>query len=128
MPSHTKYPDIGLFPVNTFLSSTYLDLKEHRKEIIWQLPRLEWANIICMEQQVAQPGPPFERCLEMVADSQIYIGLVGSRYGTEIQDEMYGRLSMTRHEYKHAKRLELYRIVLFENNGKNQDEINDKAQ
>jgi len=127
MPSWFPNIDIDNVPVNTFLSSTYLDLREHRAEICLQLLRLEWPKVYCMEYVVAQPGDPLTHCLNMVQDSQIYVGLVGSHYGTVIQDETSGSLSMTEREYEHAKRLKLYRIVLLEHGGNNEDEDNNSV-
>jgi len=96
--------------INIFLSSTYLDLKAERESIYSSLSRLSWPQVQWMEGELSQDAPILKRCLEMVEDSQVYVGLIGSRYGTTIADDE-GLLSMTEREFDHATDLHLYRMV-----------------
>lgn len=66
-----------------------------------------------MEYETSQDAGPLTRCLEMVEESQVYIGLIGQRYGTVPEDQFGEALSMTEREFDHATKLWLQRIVLF---------------
>lgn len=109
-PIIITHPDIHRLRINVFLSSTYLDLKKHREQIHLALDRLKWPQVHWMEGEPGQEGKILERCLEMIEDSQIHVGLIGSRYGTIIEDDR-GCLSITEREFDYATRLGLYRIV-----------------
>lgn len=80
-----------------FLSSTWLDLEEHRKIILFTFARLrKW--IEAMEYFGALPESPLEECLKAVRRSDIYVGLIGMRYGSKDKQGM----SITQREYEEA--------------------------
>ena len=65
-----------------FISSTFLDLKEERKKI-WDC--LEKFDVVVkgMEQFGARKSNPLATCLSEVEQSDIYVGIIGMRYGSE---------------------------------------------
>lgn len=65
-----------------FISSTYLDLKEERKKVWDCLERFDVA-VKGMEQFGARKSNPLETCLTEVEQSDIYVGIIGMRYGSE---------------------------------------------
>lgn len=64
-----------------FISSTFLDLEEERKEI-WNA--LKKFNVIVkgMEEFGARPEDSLTTCLNEVEQSDIYIGIIGVRFGS----------------------------------------------
>lgn len=64
-----------------FLSSTWEDLKEHRKIVIEDLTRFK-LNIEGMEFFGASPATPIKVSLKRVQSSDIFVGILGNRYGT----------------------------------------------
>lgn len=64
-----------------FISSTYIDLQEERKEL-WKA--LEKFNVIVkgMEKFGARPEDSLTTCLNEVEQSDIYIGIIGVRFGS----------------------------------------------
>jgi O-acetyl-ADP-ribose deacetylase (regulator of RNase III) len=85
-----------------FVSSTYLDLVEHRKGIKEQISRRKMI-FIGMEYFGPSPdnyAPPASIIIEEVKKADIYIGIFGVRYGSI--DQATG-LSMTELEYREAK-------------------------
>jgi hypothetical protein len=65
-----------------FISSTFLDLKEERKKV-WDT--LEKFDVIVkgMEQFGARKTTPLATCISEVEQSDIYVGIIGMRYGSE---------------------------------------------
>jgi len=63
-----------------YVSSTFEDLKEFRAEVYRQLRKLR-ADAAAMEDYVASEKRPLAKCLEDVADSDIYVGIFAWRYG-----------------------------------------------
>jgi hypothetical protein len=53
-----------------------------------------------MEYFGSRPGEPLEECLEAVRRAQVYVGIVGTRYGSK---DKYG-VSITQREYEEAYR------------------------
>jgi O-acetyl-ADP-ribose deacetylase (regulator of RNase III) len=84
-----------------FLSSTYLDLVEHRKAIRLQISKRKMLYA-GMEDFGADPSnhPPASVIIEEVKKADVYIGVFGVRYG--YIDQATG-LSMTELEYREAK-------------------------
>jgi len=63
-----------------YLSSTYEDLKDYRKAVFDALRKAGY-QVFAMEDYVATDKRPVEKCLEDVAQSDIYVGIFAFRYG-----------------------------------------------
>lgn len=63
-----------------YVSSSYTDLIEQR-EAIYRVLRQLGHDVIAMEDYVASDQRPLDRCLEDVARSDIYVGVIAWRYG-----------------------------------------------
>lgn len=65
-----------------FISSTFLDLKDERKKV-WD--SLEKFDVVVkgMEQFGARKTTPLATCISEVEQSDIYVGIIGMRYGSE---------------------------------------------
>jgi len=81
-----------------FISSTFEDLKEYREKI-WDLLEKYDVDIKGMERFGARTETPLETCLAEVEQSQIYVGIIGTRYGSI--DPNTG-VSNTQREYEKA--------------------------
>lgn len=92
-----------------FLSSSWEDLKDHRECVLQALFQLK-RQVDCMEYFGARSGAPLGECLERVRNADIYIGIIGTRYGSIAKD---GK-SYTQLEYEeailHKKRILIYVI------------------
>lgn len=86
-----------------FVSSTFVDLEVHRRLVREAIVRLEF-TFKAMEFFGALPGTPKEECLRLVRDSDIFVGIIGMRYG--LIDPVDGR-SMTQLEYEEAQAFRL---------------------
>jgi hypothetical protein len=82
-----------------YLSSTYSDLIEQR-EAIYHVLRQLGHDVIAMEDYVASDQRPIDRCLEDVARSDIYLGVIAWRYGY-VPSGMTN--SITELEFRHAQ-------------------------
>lgn len=81
-----------------FISSTYEDLQPYRQKVIDSLQSIS-ANFHAMEYFCATPQTPKQECLERVASSNIFILILGMRYGSI--DPKTGK-SYVRLEYEKA--------------------------
>jgi len=99
-----------------FISSTYIDLIPHRKSI-WELLQSFNISISGMEKFGARTEKPLDTCLNEVKESDIYIGIIGMRYGSieETKKKSFSQL-----EYEKAKELgkEIFIYIIDENNAK----------
>lgn len=84
-----------------FISSTYTDLILHRKLVKEKLSKLD-VEIIGMEEFGARKEKPLETCLNEVNLAEIYIVIIGMRYGSV--DNESGK-SFTQLEYEEAIKL-----------------------
>jgi hypothetical protein len=86
-----------------YLSSTYEDLKDHRRTVFDAL-RQSGYQVIAMEVYVARDERPVNACLKDVAESDIYVGIFGLRYGYEPPPEHNNPdgLSITELEFRQA--------------------------
>jgi hypothetical protein len=89
-----------------FVSSTFDDLADHRDAVIAALQDTLLPN--AMEFKGARSGTPLSNCLHWVRDSDVYLGIVGMRYGSIHTPT--GR-SFIELEYDEAVRLQLPRLV-----------------
>jgi cellulose biosynthesis protein BcsQ len=108
--------------VCSFVSSTFLDLRDHRQRVISRLDDLGWATVRCMERQAAGEDCNLLWIKMALEESHVYVGMIGNRYGTPIKPGAKKSLSFTHWEYRKAGKLHLYRIVLLELNFESEDE------
>lgn len=91
---------------NVFISSTFIDLKDHREEV-WKLLENYNVNILGMEKFGARKETPLQTCLNEVDRTDIYIGIIATRFGSL---EPESNKSYTQLEYEKA--LELKKDIL----------------
>lgn len=84
--------------MKVFISSTYIDLIPHRKEL-WNLLHNLSLHVIGMETFGARKDKPLDTCLNEVKESDIVIFIIGMRYGSIDLNE---NKSYTELEYKQA--------------------------
>ena len=87
-----------------YLSSTYEDLKDHRRAVYEALRKAGHA-VIAMEDYVARDQRPVDKCLADVARADIYLGLFAFRYGYVPPPEHQNPngLSITELEFRQAE-------------------------
>ncbi|MDH5739382.1 MAG: DUF4062 domain-containing protein [Nitrospira sp.] len=90
--------------VTIYLSSTYEDLKDHRR-VVYEALRKAGHQVIAMEDYVATDQRPAEKCLKDVESADIYVGLFAFRYGyvSPLQHNNPNGLSITELEYRRAE-------------------------
>ena len=86
--------------MKTFLSSTYVDLVEHRRAAKDALERLS-SQVGRMEIFGARPEEPLEACLAEIDACDLFVGIYAHRYGHVPADSEF---SITEEELKHAKK------------------------
>jgi hypothetical protein len=84
--------------VRIFLSSTYLDLGEHRKAATDALERLGHL-VDRMEVMGARPDKPLNECLAMVDQCDLFVAIYAHRYGSVPEGS---RVSITEAELERA--------------------------
>ena len=82
-----------------YVSSTYSDLIEERREVLLQLRRMGHDDV-AMEYYVAGPDRPLAKCLADVENCDLYLAIIAFRYGYIPAGETY---SITELEYRRAK-------------------------
>ena len=85
-----------------YISSTYQDLKLYR-DAVYRILRMLRHDVISMEDYVATDAYPLRKCLDDVAASDVYVGLVGWRYGYRPDQDNPQRKSITELEYRQAE-------------------------
>src|SRR3990172_8523102 len=85
-----------------YVSSTFRDLEEFRKEVSAALRRLGHEDV-AMEYYVAGDERPLDRCLNDVAACNLYIGIFAWRYGYIPQENNPEGRSITELEYRRAQ-------------------------
>ena len=93
-----------------YVSSTFEDLKEFRKAVYGQLRKLR-IDAVAMEDYVAAEKRPLAKCLEDVADSDIYVGIFAWRYGYIPKEDNPESRSITELEYRAAGQHERERLI-----------------
>jgi hypothetical protein len=94
-----------------YVSSTFEDLKEFRAEVYRQLRKLR-TDAVSMEDYVASEKRPLAKCLEDVADSDIYVGIFAWRYGYIPKEEGNPKSrSITELEYRAAGQHSKERLI-----------------
>lgn len=104
-----------------FLSSTTMDLREHRRAVLDQIVRLD-LRFRGMEHFGADPERqyPAAKCREAVRQSDVYVGVFGMRYGS--CDARTG-LSMTETELREAERRHDMPMLIYVVSGSAQIEV-----
>jgi len=88
-----------------YISSTYQDLKEHRKQVIEFFNKKtikENFDLLSMEGYVADDSEPALECINDVKDCNIYILILANRYGFIPPKNNPGGISVTEIEYNTA--------------------------
>ncbi len=93
-----------------YLSATYNDLKACR-DAVYRILRKLRHDVIAMEDYVATDAYPLHKCLDDVASCDIYVGLVGWRYGYIPEQDNPERKSITALEYLQAGQSGLPRLL-----------------
>lgn len=89
--------------INFFICSTYTDLQPYREAVIKKI-RSKAGVINAQEFFGARDQKPLKTCLEEIRKSNIFILIVGMRYGTVIRNR---DKSYVECEYEEAKKLKL---------------------
>jgi len=84
-----------------FLSSTYEDLVVHRR-IVEHSFAISGIDYNAMEHFASTPRPPIQTCLNAVRASDVFVGVLGVRYGGSPTGR---QRSYTEREYRLAKSL-----------------------
>ncbi|MCI0412451.1 DUF4062 domain-containing protein [bacterium] len=84
-----------------FVSSSWADLEVHRRAVLQALAQLK-KHVEAMEYFGASSDSPLETCLKAIEKSTVYIGMIGTRYGSAATKD---GISYTHAEYLHAKAL-----------------------
>jgi len=87
-----------------YISSTYLDLQEYRRQVSLVLRRLGHEDV-AMEYYVAEDQRPVDRCLSDVAACDLFIGIYAWRYGWVPSENNPAQLSITEMEYRQAEKI-----------------------
>jgi formylglycine-generating enzyme required for sulfatase activity len=93
-----------------YISSTYEDLKVHREAASKALRRLRH-DIVAMEDYVATDERPLDACLADVAACDMYLGIIGWRYGYVPQENNPQKQSITELEYREAEERKKPRLL-----------------
>lgn len=86
-----------------FVSSTYVDLRDYRTEVMHVIRRMDHTDV-AMEYYVAEDVRSVARCLADVAACDLYVGIFAWRYGWTPQKNNRDQLSITELEYRQAVR------------------------
>jgi hypothetical protein len=95
-----------------FVSSPYSDLENYRRVVESSL-RMSGYDFVGMEHFGAQNNPPLEVCLNAVKQSDVFVGIMGMRYGSSPPSRV---LSYTEREYNlaYSLRLPIYMFLIDE--------------
>lgn len=98
-----------------YVSATYADLKDYRAAVYAILRKLGH-DVKSMEDYVATDVYPLHKCLADVAACDLYIGLVGWRYGYIPDRDNPENKSITELEYRRAGVAKLPRLMFLVDN------------
>src|SRR3974390_692345 len=99
-----------------YLSSTFDDLKDYREAVYRTLRQLHH-DVIAMEDYVATDQRPLDKCLQDVANSDLYVGIFAFRYGYIPDHGNPSQKSITELEYRKAGEVGLPRLVFLLKDG-----------
>jgi hypothetical protein len=86
-----------------YVSSTFVDLKEHRAALKSALEKAQY-DVECMEKYPAFDERPRDKCLADVARADVYVLIVAHRYGFRPRTGNPEHKSITQLEYEEAGR------------------------
>jgi hypothetical protein len=89
-------------PKTAYISSTYQDLKAHRKAVYKALRRFRY-DVFAMEDYVATDERNVVKCCAHSSSCDIYIGIFARRYGFVPKTKNPHGLSITEMEYRAAR-------------------------
>lgn len=92
-------------PKKVFVSSTKLDLEPYRDAAALAIISIDWHPVRPTEQGTIHAGPMLKRCVEEVSRSNLFVLILGYRYGwaPRPQDGGNGERSITMIEYEFWK-------------------------
>jgi tetratricopeptide (TPR) repeat protein len=90
-----------------YISSTYSDLVEHRRQVYDILRKMRY-DVIAMEDYVAADKRPLDKCLADVISCDVYVGIFAWRYGYIPPGQ---ERSITELEYQQAGESGLERLI-----------------
>src|SRR5882724_6192629 len=99
--------------IDAMLSSTFRDLKQHRAAIIAAMNGLQLTPLAQEFDAALSDSDLIKASLDKVEAADVYVGLIGSRYGQrpECRDRNADRLSLTELEYRRAVERGLPRLM-----------------
>lgn len=86
-----------------YVSSTFVDLVEHRRVLAQALERAQF-DVECMEKYPSFDQRPKDKCLEDVAHCDYYVLVLALRYGFRPPRDNPKRISITQMEHEEAGR------------------------
>ena len=100
-PSIPPPPD----PKKVFLSSTQRDLDAYRDAAAQTITRIDWHPVRPSEQGTIHAGPMLKRCTEDIARCDLFVLIIGYRYGwvPRAEDGGHGEKSVTMLEHEFWK-------------------------
>lgn len=87
--------------VKVYLSSTYSDLADYRESVYDSLRKIRH-DVVSMEDYAAGDQRPLDKCLQDVAESDVYVGLFAWRYGYVPKHGNAAGKSITELEFRKA--------------------------
>lgn len=105
--------------IKVFISSTSLDLQTERDSVMEQLNRMK-IPFAAMEYFGSRNNNPAEVSIEELDRCQIYVGIIGFRYGSLIQNSPK---SYTEYEYDYASGKRLHRLIYLKEQPSNNDDF-----
>jgi len=91
-----------------FLSSTFRDLEDYRKEVYDRVNRMAGLQCVRFENFGARDALPIDECIEEVATCDIFVGIIGHYHGSRPKGSSK---SITEHEYDEAKARNIPRLM-----------------
>ena len=88
--------------MKVYVSSTYRDLQRHRAAVDLTLRKMG-VDVIGMEQYAAEGSRPTARCKRDVEVADVYVLILGWRYGYVPEQDNKAAQSVTEIEYRHAQ-------------------------
>ena len=79
-------------PKSVFISSTFKDLKDYRRQV-WDALKGFYVTVRGMEEFGARTGRALDTCLAEVEDSDVYVGIIAYRLGSNALSSWVQRAS-----------------------------------